>query len=135
MQLDALAPRGALPSESALPGNRPVVWTIAGSDSGGGAGIQADTRAFDAFAVHGACAVAAITAQHSRAVLRVEPVAPALLDAQLAALAEDMPPDAIKTGLLGSVDNLRVVAEWVRRLRARFPARTIPLVVGPVARL
>ena len=111
---------------------RPVVWTIAGTDSGGGAGIQADTRALDAFAVHGACAVAAVTAQHSLAVTLVEPVAPAVLHAQLAALADDMPPDAIKTGLLGSLENLRVVVAWVRRLRERFPERAIPMVVDPV---
>jgi len=111
---------------------RPIVWTISGTDSGGGAGIHADTRAFDAFGVHGACAVAAITAQHSLAVTHVEPVAPDVLAAQLAALADDMPPDAIKTGLLGSVENLRVVADWVRRLRARHPANAIPLVVDPV---
>jgi hydroxymethylpyrimidine kinase/phosphomethylpyrimidine kinase/thiamine-phosphate diphosphorylase len=111
---------------------RPVVWTISGTDSGGGAGIHADTRAFDAFGVHGACAVAAITAQHSLAVTHVEPVAPDVLAAQLAALADDMPPDAIKTGLLGSVENLRVVVDCVRRVRARFPDKAIPLVVDPV---
>lgn len=111
---------------------RPVVWTISGTDSGGGAGLHADTRALDAFGVHGACAVAAVTAQHSRAVTRVEPVSPALLDAQLAALTDDMPPDAIKTGLLGSLGNLRVVVDHVRGLRARFPERAIPLVVDPV---
>jgi hydroxymethylpyrimidine kinase/phosphomethylpyrimidine kinase/thiamine-phosphate diphosphorylase len=111
---------------------RPVVWTISGTDSGGGAGIHADTRAFDAFGVHGACAVAAITAQHSLAVTHVEPVASDVLAAQLAALADDMPPDAIKTGLLGSVENLRVVADCVRRVRARFPDKPIPLVVDPV---
>jgi hydroxymethylpyrimidine kinase/phosphomethylpyrimidine kinase len=109
-----------------------VVWTISGTDSGGGAGIHADTRAFDAFGLHGACAVAAVTAQHSRAVTHVEPVSPALLDAQLGALADDMPPDAIKTGLLGSLENLRVVVAWVRRVRERFPDKPIPLVVDPV---
>jgi len=111
---------------------RPVVWTISGTDSGGGAGLHADTRALDAFGVHGACAVAAVTAQHSLAVTHVEPVPPAVLGAQLAALADDMPPDAIKTGLLGSLENLRVVVDHVRQLRARFPERAIPLVVDPV---
>src|SRR3954471_4557152 len=96
-------------------GRRPVVWTISGTDSGGGAGLHADTRALDAFGVHGACAVAAVTAQHSTAVTHIEPVRPEVLDAQLGALADDMPPDAIKTGLLGSLDNLRVVVAWVRR--------------------
>ncbi len=111
---------------------RPVVWTIAGTDSGGGAGLHADTRALAAFQVHGACAVAAVTAQHSRAVTRVEPVSATMLHAQLQALADDMPPAAIKTGLLGSVENLRVVVEWVRRLRERSPDRPVPLVVDPV---
>ena len=118
--------------EDEEPARRPVVWTVAGTDSGGGAGIQADTRALDAFGVHAACAVAAVTAQHSLAVTHVEPVAPAVLAAQLDALAGDMPPDAIKTGLLGSVENLRVVVAAVRRLRQRFPERAIPLVVDPV---
>ncbi|MCK9684670.1 thiamine phosphate synthase [Scleromatobacter humisilvae] len=117
--------------DDAIP-RRPVVWTIAGTDSGGGAGIHADTRALDAFGVHGACAVAAVTAQHSLAVTHVEPVSPAVLGAQLEALAADMPPDAIKTGLLASVENLRVVVAHVRRLRARFPDRAVPLVVDPV---
>jgi hydroxymethylpyrimidine kinase/phosphomethylpyrimidine kinase/thiamine-phosphate diphosphorylase len=111
---------------------RPVVWTIAGTDSGGGAGIQADTRMLDAFGVHAACAVAAITAQNSRTVERVEPVPPDVLDAQLAALSRDMPPAAIKTGLLGSVENLRVVARWVRRLRERPDSGGVALVVDPV---
>jgi hydroxymethylpyrimidine kinase/phosphomethylpyrimidine kinase/thiamine-phosphate diphosphorylase len=122
-------------TEPTLPSHdprRPVVWTISGSDSGGGAGIQADTRALDAFGVHAACAIATITAQNSRAVARVAPVAPELLHAQLAALADDMPPDAIKTGLLGSVGNVRVVVEWVTRLRARHAPRAIALVVDPV---
>jgi hydroxymethylpyrimidine kinase/phosphomethylpyrimidine kinase/thiamine-phosphate diphosphorylase len=127
---EVLAP--SLEHIPATPDRRPVVWTISGTDSGGGAGIHADTRAFDAFGVHGACAVAAVTAQHSLAVTHIEPVAPSVLDAQLAALADDMPPDAIKTGLLGSLENLRVVVAWVRRLRERYPDRAIPLVVDPV---
>ncbi len=110
----------------------PVAWTIAGSDSGGGAGLQADLRAFDAFDVHGCSAVAAITAQNSVRVGAIEPVSPEVLDAQLQALAADMPPAAIKTGLLGSVDNLRVVTRWVDRLREQRPE--MGLVVDPVLR-
>ena len=109
---------------------RAVVWSIAGSDSGGGAGLQADLRALAAFGVHGCTAVAAITAQNSVAVTRVEPVSAELLDAQLAALAQDLPPQSIKTGLLGSVENLRVVCRWVDRLRAQ--GLTVALVVDPV---
>jgi hydroxymethylpyrimidine kinase/phosphomethylpyrimidine kinase/thiamine-phosphate diphosphorylase len=111
-------------------GQRPVVWSIAGSDSGAGAGLQADLKALQAFGVHACTAVAAITAQNSVAVTHVEPVSADLLDAQLSALAQDMPPQAIKTGLLGSVDNLRVVCRWVDALRARGHA--VALVVDPV---
>jgi len=108
-----------------------VVWSIAGSDSGAGAGLQADLRAFDCFDVHGCTAVAAITAQNSVEVEHVEPVATDLLNAQLAALASDLPPRAIKTGLLASVANVRCVAEWVDRLRESGP---VALVVDPVWR-
>jgi hydroxymethylpyrimidine kinase/phosphomethylpyrimidine kinase/thiamine-phosphate diphosphorylase len=108
---------------------RPIVWSVAGSDSGGGAGLQADLRAFDAFGVHGCTAVASVTAQNSVCVQRVDAVSPDLLDAQLAALADDLPPRAIKTGLLGSVDNLRVLLRWIRRLRERAP---VALIVDPV---
>nr|WP_315478952.1 bifunctional hydroxymethylpyrimidine kinase/phosphomethylpyrimidine kinase [uncultured Rhodoferax sp.] len=111
-------------------GTRPVVWSIAGSDSGAGAGLQADLKALQAFGVHGCTAVAALTAQNSVAVTRVEPVSAELLDAQLAALAQDMPPQAIKTGLLGSVDNVRVVCQWVDSLRAQ--GLPVALVVDPV---
>ena len=110
--------------------HKTVVLSIAGSDSGAGAGLQADLKALQAFGVHACTAVAAITAQNSQAVTRVEPVRPELLDAQLAALAQDMPPAAIKTGLLGSVDNLRVVCRWVDRLREQ--GQSVALVVDPV---
>ena len=106
-----------------------IVWSIAGNDSGGGAGLSADARAAAAFGVHLCPVVAAITAQNSLAVTRVEPLAPELLDAQLAALAEDLPPAAIKTGLLGSAANIAVVARWIDRLRQRAP---VALVVDPV---
>ena len=76
----------------------PIVWSIAGSDSGAGAGLQADLKAFEAIDVHGCTAVAAITAQNSLAVHRADAVETVLLDAQLAALASDMRPRAVKTG-------------------------------------
>lgn len=109
----------------------PVVWTIAGSDSGGGAGLQADLRAFAVFGVHGCSAVAALTAQNSVAVQRIDPVAPDQLDAQLAALAADLPPAAIKLGMPGSVENLRVALRWIERLRRERP---LAVVVDPVLR-
>jgi len=108
---------------------KPIVWSIAGTDSGGGAGLSADQRTADAFGVHLCPVVAAVTAQHSRAVTAVEPVSPELLDRQLAALADDMPPHAIKTGLIGSAALVDMVARWVDRLRRRAP---LALVVDPV---
>ncbi|KAF1023162.1 MAG: Thiamine-phosphate synthase [Paracidovorax wautersii] len=113
---------------------RPIVWSIAGSDSGGGAGIQADLRAFGLMGVHGCTAIAAVTAQNSVAVTHIEAVAPDVLDAQLAALAADLPPAVIKTGMLASADNVRVVARWVRRLRQDRPEAPVALVIDPVRR-
>jgi len=109
----------------------PIVWAVAGTDSGGGAGLAADQRAADALGVHLCTVVAAITAQNSCAVSQVQAVSAELLDAQLAALADDMPPRAIKTGLLGSAANVAVLARWVDRLRQRGP---LALVVDPVLR-
>ncbi|MDO9158793.1 MAG: bifunctional hydroxymethylpyrimidine kinase/phosphomethylpyrimidine kinase, partial [Burkholderiaceae bacterium] len=110
----------------------PLVWVIAGNDSGGGAGLSADQRAMAAFGVHACPVVATVTAQNSVAVTRVEAVSPELLDAQLAALAADMPPAAIKTGLLGNPEQVAVVARWVDQLRLHHPS--LPLVVDPVLR-
>lgn len=109
----------------------PIAWSIAGSDSGAGAGIQADLRAFDAFDVFGCTAISAITAQNSVAVEAVEVLPAELLDRQIAALADDLPPRAIKVGMLGSADNVRCVARWVDRLRVQGP---VALVVDPVWR-
>lgn len=107
----------------------PIIWSIAGTDCGGGAGLSADQRAADAFGVHLCPVVAAVTAQNSRAVTQVEPLAPALIDAQLRTLAADMPPAVVKTGLLGGVAQVRVVARWIDRLRTHGP---VALVVDPV---
>jgi hydroxymethylpyrimidine kinase/phosphomethylpyrimidine kinase/thiamine-phosphate diphosphorylase len=109
----------------------PVIWCVAGNDSGGGAGLSADLRAADAFGVHACPVVAAITAQHSHAVRRVEAVSPELLAAQMDTLAEDLRPRAIKTGVLGSAANVHALARMVDRLRAQAP---LALVVDPVLR-
>lgn len=108
---------------------KPVIWSVAGNDSGGGAGLGADLRAATAFGVHLCPVVAAVTAQNSHAVMRMDVVAPDLLDAQLAALADDLPPRVIKTGLLGSTGNVAVLAAWVDRLREQAP---VALVIDPV---
>ena len=108
----------------------PIVWSVAGSDSGAGAGLQADLRAFEAMDVHGCTVVAAITAQNSVGVQLITPVDAAVFEAQLAALADDMPPAAIKVGMIGSVDNLRVLVRWIDRLRLQHPS--LAVVVDPV---
>lgn len=108
----------------------PIVWSIAGTDSGGGAGLAADLRAAEAFGVHLCPVVAAVTAQNSRAVTRVQPVEPELLHAQLAALADDLFPRAVKTGLLGGAAQIEAVVRAVDALRAREGA--VALAVDPV---
>jgi hydroxymethylpyrimidine kinase/phosphomethylpyrimidine kinase/thiamine-phosphate diphosphorylase len=116
---------------------RPIIWSIAGLDTAGGAGLSADQRAADALGVHLCPVAAALTAQHSQGVEAVFPVPEAQLEAQLQALAEDLPPVAIKTGLLGSVAAVQAVARWVDHFRARTPAgqdphRQLALIVDPV---
>jgi hydroxymethylpyrimidine/phosphomethylpyrimidine kinase len=93
-----------------------IALTIAGSDSGGGAGIQADLKTFHQFGVHGTSAIVALTAQNTLGVRAVHPVPDTMVEAQLEALAEDLPPDAVKTGMLATVPLVRQVA---RVLRAR----------------
>ncbi|MFG6413394.1 bifunctional hydroxymethylpyrimidine kinase/phosphomethylpyrimidine kinase [Roseateles sp. DC23W] len=108
---------------------KPIIWSIAGLDSGGGAGLSADQRAADAMGVHLCPVTAVLTAQNSVRVEAVFPVPPEQLDAQLAGLAHDLPPRVIKTGVLGGVAQLRVVTRWVDQLRERSP---VALVVDPV---
>src|SRR5436853_4700836 len=81
----------------------PRVLAIAGSDSGGGAGIQADLKAFAAAGVHGMTAITAITVQNTVAVSAVETVAPAIITAQIRVVAEDLGVDAVKIGMLGDI--------------------------------
>ena len=93
----------------------PIALTIAGSDSGGGAGIQADLKTFHQFGVFGTSAIVALTAQNTRGVSAVSATPPELVQAQLDALAEDLPPDAVKTGMLATAPVVRQVAENVER--------------------
>jgi hydroxymethylpyrimidine/phosphomethylpyrimidine kinase len=103
-----------------------VALTVAGSDSGGGAGIQADLRTFAAHRVHGASALTAVTAQNSVAVTAWQALEPALVVAQLEAVAGDMAVAATKTGMLATAPIIRAVAGAAGRLRLG------PLVVDPV---
>src|SRR4051812_15464794 len=97
-------------------GHHPVVLTIAGFDPSAGAGIAADLKTF---AAHNGCGIAAITAltvQNSKGVRRVEAVNSKLLSETLDALLEDIRPKAIKIGMLGSVENVRVVVAFLEGL-------------------
>jgi hydroxymethylpyrimidine/phosphomethylpyrimidine kinase len=96
-----------------------IALTIAGSDSGGGAGIQADLKTFHQFGVFGTSAIVAITAQNTRGVAGVHAVPVSLVEAQLAALAQDLPPSAVKTGMLASAGLVDAVATAIGR--HRFP--------------
>ncbi|MBM7518865.1 bifunctional hydroxymethylpyrimidine kinase/phosphomethylpyrimidine kinase [Nocardioides nitrophenolicus] len=89
----------------------PVVLTIAGTDSSGGAGIAADLATFAALGVHGACVVTAVTAQDTTGVRAIHPVPVAVVAAQLDAVLEDLAPVAVKTGMLATPEVVRLVAE------------------------
>jgi hydroxymethylpyrimidine/phosphomethylpyrimidine kinase len=95
----------------------PIALTIAGSDSGGGAGIQADLRTFTACGCFGTSVITAVTAQNTLGVRAVHLVPAAIVSAQVEALAEDLPPDACKTGMLGSAELVVLVADKIRDLR------------------
>src|SRR3954447_3632575 len=96
----------------------PRVLSIAGSDSGGGAGIQADIKAFVRCRVHGMTAITAITAQNTVEVRAVAPIAPDMIRAQVEAVAGDIGVDAVKIGMLGSVATIEAVAQALRSLPA-----------------
>ncbi|MDR7279432.1 bifunctional hydroxymethylpyrimidine kinase/phosphomethylpyrimidine kinase [Catenuloplanes atrovinosus] len=99
---------------SAGPGTPPVTLTIAGSDSGGGAGIQADLKAFAAMRAYGTSAITAITAQNTRGVVDVHPLPATVVGAQIDAVLDDMAVAAVKVGMLGGAD---VAAEVAARAR------------------
>ena len=105
----------------------PAALTIAGSDSGGGAGIQADLKTFQALGVYGMSAITAITAQNTIGVEAVEELSPRIVGAQIDAVAADIGVDGVKTGMLASAPIIRMVAE---RLRHWELSRV--LVVDPV---
>jgi hydroxymethylpyrimidine/phosphomethylpyrimidine kinase len=105
----------------------PTVLTIAGSDSGGGAGIQADLKAFARCGVHGTCAITAITAQNTLGVSAIHEVPPEIVLAQVRAVLSDIRVDAVKVGMLGTAEVTLAVATALDEL----PAGT-PVVVDPV---
>lgn len=104
---------------------KPVALTIAGSDPSGGAGIQADLKTFHQFRVYGEAAITLLTVQNTCAVSEVVLVEPRLVRAQVEAVLDDIPPQAVKTGALGSAAIIETVASLAPRLQG-------PLVIDPV---
>jgi hydroxymethylpyrimidine/phosphomethylpyrimidine kinase len=105
---------------------KPIGLTIAGSDSIGGAGLQADLKTFEAFDVYGTSVVTLITAQNTQGVTKLEVLSPSLVEAQLAAVCEDVSVNATKTGALGSSSVIECVAVGIEKYDLR------KLVVDPV---
>ncbi len=106
---------------------RPIALTIAGSDSSGGAGIQADLKTFSALGVYGASVITALTAQNTTGVQGVQVVSAAFVVAQLKSVLDDLDVSAIKTGMLADASIIQAIADL---LAARAP--TVPLVLDPV---
>lgn len=104
----------------------PAVLSIAGSDSGGGAGIQADLKAFARVGVHGMTAITAITVQNTVGVEAVQPISPDIIEGQVRAVAEDIGVDAVKIGMLGTAETVETV------VRALGHVGEAPVVVDPV---
>lgn len=103
-----------------------IAVTIAGSDSGGGAGIQADLKTFSALGVYGASVVTALTAQNTLGVQGVHPVPPAFIGSQIDSVFSDLAVDAVKIGMLASSDVIGAVADGLSR------HRPVPIVLDPV---
>src|SRR4249920_624115 len=108
-------------------GTPPAVLSIAGSDSGGGAGIQADLKAFAACGVHGMTAITAITAQSTVGVDAIGVVDPELIVAQVRAVQRDIGVDAVKVGMLGTVGTIAAVERALDELEPGTP-----IVLDPV---
>jgi hydroxymethylpyrimidine/phosphomethylpyrimidine kinase len=98
----------------------PVALTIAGSDSGGGAGIQADLKTFSALGVYGCSVIAALTAQNTQGVQDIFPITPEFVRRQMDSVLSDLPVAAVKIGMLGTVEVIEAVAEGLRHWRPRF---------------
>ena len=108
----------------------PCVLSIAGSDSGGGAGIQADLKAFAACGVHGMTAITAITAQNTVAVTAVHAIPPELIVEQVRAVSDDIGVDAVKIGMLGTLETIDAVARALEALEPGTPVVLDPVMVA-----
>jgi hydroxymethylpyrimidine/phosphomethylpyrimidine kinase len=107
-----------------------VALTIAGSDSGGGAGIQADLKAFVRCGVHGTCAITAVTAQNTVGVTAIHPIPPEIVLAQVRAVLADIHVDAVKIGMLGTAPVTLAVARVLDELSADTPVVVDPVMVA-----
>jgi hydroxymethylpyrimidine kinase/phosphomethylpyrimidine kinase len=114
---------------------RPVAMTIAGSDPGGGAGLQADLKTFAAHRVYGFSVITAVIAQTSARVTRVAPVAAAMVAEQIAMLVAECIPDAFKTGALGNAELVRMIAQAIRDFKLPAPVVDPVLISTSGARL
>jgi hydroxymethylpyrimidine/phosphomethylpyrimidine kinase len=119
-------------TEASVGRTPPTAMTIAGTDSGGGAGIAADLRAFTACGVHGCLAVCAVTVQNSVGVTGFHPIPPETVAAQILSVAGDIGLDAAKTGMLASTEIIEAVAAAFDEAGIGAAGRT-PLVIDPVA--
>lgn len=99
---------------------RPIVWTIAGADSGGGAGVQADIKVINLLGAHDCSAITALTAQNTIGTNRLEWVNAEMLSAQLDTLKADLPPAAIKLGMLGTAAAVELVAAFLKVVKSPF---------------
>ncbi len=108
----------------------PRVLSIAGSDSGGGAGIQADLKAFASCGVHGMTAITAITAQNTVGVSAVYPIAPEMIVEQVRAVQSDIGVDAVKIGMLGNLATIEAVARALDELAPGTPVVLDPVMVA-----
>jgi hydroxymethylpyrimidine/phosphomethylpyrimidine kinase len=118
------------PIIESMPQRTPVCLSIAGSDSGGGAGIQADLKAFAHAGVHGTTALTALTAQNTTVVTAVHPVPPEFIVEQVRAVADDLRVDAVKIGMVGSARATEAVAQAIDQLLEGTPVVLDPVMVA-----
>lgn len=109
-----------------IPFRYPVALTVAGSDSSGGAGIQADLKTFSALGVYGASVITAVTAQNTQGVRGIQAIDPDIVRGQLEAVFDDLAVDAVKTGMLHNTKAVEMLAESLDRYRS------VPVIVDPV---
>jgi hydroxymethylpyrimidine/phosphomethylpyrimidine kinase len=112
----------------------PVVWTIAGFDPSSGAGVTADLKTISSFDCYGVACITALTVQNTLGVRRVEPISPQTVLETLQALLDDLPPTAIKVGMLATVDVANAVADFLEGMPRPGCPPSCPIVLDPILR-